>query len=303
MSQRDDERFHLDERFIDGAEEDDEHENKLDKRRKEFDILSNVLGKRVRSTLLDEASQKIIRPFSRFDPTDPTHIQWMEEQKKLQNPEFEDEGRPVATSSAKAEETARQTEFAHMDPKFVEELKQKSSKTPGENGFSFLSSIGRPDVTPPQEKLPKISLNNVPALNGMTSLISSTSAKTAKSDEDPTSWLKDVLDSGHLTDEQKEHPIFSVHMNLPEIHSVVSSFMRVKVSASTPQASKKWKEMREKFVNSYKSRRKAAVKNLREKEAKPWLTDSKSKDGARKSIEPTHKQPQTNRKRKRRTGP
>ncbi|KAI1733342.1 hypothetical protein Ddc_02269 [Ditylenchus destructor] len=206
----------------------------------------------------------------------------------------------VPTSSAKAEVTARQTEFAHMDPKFVQELKQKRSKTPGENGFSFLKSIGRPDVTPPQEKRSKISLD-APGLNGITSLTSSTSAETAKPSEDPYSWLKEVLDSGHLTDEQKEHPIFSVHMNMPEIHSVISSFMRVKVSANTPLASNKWKEMREKFVNSYKSRRKTAVKNLREKEAKPWLTNSK--DGAKKSTVPSHQQPQTSRKRQRSKGP
>uniref|UniRef100_A0A0M3JB66 Uncharacterized protein n=1 Tax=Anisakis simplex TaxID=6269 RepID=A0A0M3JB66_ANISI len=86
-----DERFRMNEKFLDedktNEEEVDGEAMELAKEKKtEFEILSKVLGRTIRSTKLNEnavASSQKKAPFLRFDPDNPAHVKWLNEQQQL----------------------------------------------------------------------------------------------------------------------------------------------------------------------------------------------------------------------------
>jgi hypothetical protein len=100
-----DERFRVDQRFLDDNDESDSSENEeqakmTTEKNKEFAILSKVLGKQIESSISEDSKKKAnkaapVCPFRRFDPANPEHMAWLRSTQKKDELEKETESDEV----------------------------------------------------------------------------------------------------------------------------------------------------------------------------------------------------------------
>ncbi|CAI2350122.1 unnamed protein product [Caenorhabditis sp. 36 PRJEB53466] len=172
-----DPRFKLDDKFAESDSDDQEMDEERKEMKKEKDknreLLSRILGKTVEEkkpklTTTSDASGALLkaRPFTRFDPENPEHLEWMRAFEASKNPKKleksahsegeknESDGEKEEEEDEKSDEEFEKTEiFFKMDEQFSNELKkQKEAGDSASNGFSFLSSIGRNYEPEPEEK-------------------------------------------------------------------------------------------------------------------------------------------------------
>lgn len=175
-----DPRFKLDDKFAESDSDEDgnmeqsseKQEMKLEKD-KNRELLSKILGKSVEEKKPNtiESSTLKARPFTRFDPENPEHLEWMKAFEASKNPQKvkkteestnsdedgngSDEGDEDSTEKKKEEVVEKDEEsgdesfekaeiFFKMDDAFSAEMKErKDGDDPSTGGFSFLSMIGR----------------------------------------------------------------------------------------------------------------------------------------------------------------
>ncbi|CEF69407.1 Hypothetical protein SRAE_2000405600 [Strongyloides ratti] len=130
-----DERFHLDSKFLENGDEESEDEEDDD----DHDIKHK------------ESKKDLVRPFNKYDPTNPTHIEWMKKYKAKiglteETSVNEEEKKQVE------EKIVVEGQYFKVDDALKNEIYGNSSS------FSFLSSIGRPEekavvIQKPQEQI------------------------------------------------------------------------------------------------------------------------------------------------------
>uniref|UniRef100_A0A8R1HLE2 Nucleolar protein 8 n=1 Tax=Caenorhabditis japonica TaxID=281687 RepID=A0A8R1HLE2_CAEJA len=178
-----DPRFKLDDKFAESDSDDDggnaegsaekaEMKQEKDKHR---ELLSRILGKTVEEKKPKTSSETLLkaRPFTRFDPENPEHLEWMKAFEAAKNPKKtpvvaessgksdgdDSEGEGVEKEKDEEEEEKEEKSddefekaeiFFKMDEQFAVEMKERKEEPTGAAGFSFLSSIGRKYEEPPE---------------------------------------------------------------------------------------------------------------------------------------------------------
>uniref|UniRef100_A0A0N4Z592 NUC153 domain-containing protein n=1 Tax=Parastrongyloides trichosuri TaxID=131310 RepID=A0A0N4Z592_PARTI len=113
-----DERFRMDKNFLDDEEE--------------SEVEMEVDGDDIRHK---EKKSDLVRPFIKYDPSNPSHVEWMKKYKSKVAPKTGDK---EEENKMKDEKIVVEGQFFKVDDSLKNELNTASS-------FSFLQSIGRPE--------------------------------------------------------------------------------------------------------------------------------------------------------------
>ncbi|CAO4374342.1 unnamed protein product [Caenorhabditis nigoni] len=182
-----DPRFKLDDKFAESDSDDDmngeetaeKQEMQLEKD-KNRELLSKILGKSVEEKKPKTAESATLkaRPFTRFDPENPEHVEWMKQFDAAKNPQKsskksadveekpqdsedndDDEEKGKDAEQKEDDEESGNEEFEKaeiyfkMDETFSAEMKgRKETGEPSSGGFSFLSMMGRTYDKDPEEE-------------------------------------------------------------------------------------------------------------------------------------------------------
>uniref|UniRef100_A0AC35U9J5 NUC153 domain-containing protein n=1 Tax=Rhabditophanes sp. KR3021 TaxID=114890 RepID=A0AC35U9J5_9BILA len=119
-----DDRFQLDDKFLDDEDDDEEEELNPDE----------TYGEKFENK---NKKYEMIRPFSKFDPTNKEHVEWMAAYKTKVAPKEEE-------VLDKVDKIVVEGTYYAVNANLKDELMTKESDAP----FSFLASIGRPEDTP-----------------------------------------------------------------------------------------------------------------------------------------------------------
>jgi hypothetical protein len=141
-----DNRFQLDKTFLDEDEKEEEAEiQHAQEKERQLRLLSMVVGRDVKARQETKVKKSNIRPFQRFDPENPEHVQWMKNFSKEQklDTEIEDEkekneeeAEPSTAETAKPIVDERR--FYSIDQDFAAELRAKLVSGQKET-FSFFT--------------------------------------------------------------------------------------------------------------------------------------------------------------------
>ncbi|CAD5220849.1 unnamed protein product [Bursaphelenchus xylophilus] len=260
-----DERFKVDERFLEGSVDEIDKETgemtSLAEKKSQFAILSSVLGHEVSSLLTSKKKVKnnVVRPFQRFDPDNPNHVEWMETQKqhvKVQNKpliDAEQFNREVDKEVTKVVEG----HFYEMDQDFAKELHKNLNEKKSGEAFSFLSLIGRSSN---EEEKPDVSIFD--------KLL-----HAEKTEETPKIEKITPLNDNVNASDIIEKPFFFIYPFDEGSKKVLNTFRRQQDMAKVKQA---WQTHRDKTEVFYKSLVKTNWR-LKEKEKKQHLRNKHAK--------------------------
>uniref|UniRef100_A0A915AUJ6 Uncharacterized protein n=1 Tax=Parascaris univalens TaxID=6257 RepID=A0A915AUJ6_PARUN len=278
-----DERFRLSEKFLEDGDQDEEGDEEVEagkERRATLAILSKVLGKSIRTTKSTGSGIHFKRaaPFSRFDPDDEDHLQWLNERKQHNKPQgsSEREGKGHEGKDCqrigRGDEERRKVEestvvggyYFEVDKNFAESLKKKlnveDSSSEPINGFSFLGSIGRNQSVEDgglEEKLMGSSkkhpvYSKEVSVRGMDEEHRSEEGRPEKKLK-RAEGLSTAPDSGCF--------LFVTHSD-HDIWKVVDNFRRKR---SVEAIGKRWSYIRTSIIKVYKGQRKQALKRQKER--------------------------------------
>uniref|UniRef100_A0A0N5B4G6 NUC153 domain-containing protein n=1 Tax=Strongyloides papillosus TaxID=174720 RepID=A0A0N5B4G6_STREA len=218
-----DERFHLDSKFLedDDQEEDEEVEEE---------------GGEIKHK---ERKKDLVRPFNRYDPTNPVHVEWMKKYK-------EKSGFVEAKSSNEEEHKNEPEKIVVEGQYFKVDDALKNELCGGSSSFSFLSSIGRPEEKPAivVEK-PQNQENTTEPVN-------------KKKKEAPKSVPKPMLNSIVIKK-------FFINPNTNEFRSIIANFRRTQKEENIKNA---FKKAQPKLSLCYQSAKKNAKRRLKDNDRK-----------------------------------
>ena len=123
-----DDRFKLDDTFLDEKDQVDEDEFEMEQEKeRQLRLLSMVVGRDIPVKHSTTKAQTTAMPFQRFDPFNPEHIAWMKTQKNNE-PEVEDAPKPESKEVEKPAPIIDERRFFSIDQDFVDELRAKIGK-------------------------------------------------------------------------------------------------------------------------------------------------------------------------------
>ena len=124
-----DDRFKLDNTFLDEKEKVDEDEFEMEQEKeRQLRLLSMVVGRDIPVKHSATKAQAAAMPFQRFDPFNPEHIAWMKAQKKNEH-EVEDLPKSELKEVEKPIPIVDERRFFSIDEDFVNELRAKIGET------------------------------------------------------------------------------------------------------------------------------------------------------------------------------
>uniref|UniRef100_A0AC34FNU0 Uncharacterized protein n=1 Tax=Panagrolaimus sp. ES5 TaxID=591445 RepID=A0AC34FNU0_9BILA len=141
-----DNRFQLDKSFLDDneKEEDGEIQHAQEKER-QLRLLSMVVGRDVKARQETIIKKSNVRPFQRFDPENPEHVEWMKNFSKEQKLDIEDEDEKKIDDEQQEQSTTESAKpivderrFYSIDQDFAAELRAKLVSGQKET-FSFFN--------------------------------------------------------------------------------------------------------------------------------------------------------------------
>uniref|UniRef100_A0A914DJP2 Nucleolar protein 8 n=1 Tax=Acrobeloides nanus TaxID=290746 RepID=A0A914DJP2_9BILA len=261
-----DERFRVDQRFLDDNESDssenEEQAKMTTEKNKEFAILSKVLGKQIESSISEDSKKKAnkaapVCPFRRFDPANPEHMAWLRSTQKKDELEKEtesdeDETKPEINGKVIPDSTT----FYEIKREFAQDLKKKlaGEVRNQDEGFSFLRMIGREPCTTSSTSKDDQFDSPVQPLK-----------KKLKHDPMESNTATPLLSSDVISTSLK--PWFFLTADDQELKDLVTNFKRTQ---SLDKISARWKKAREEFIKTYKKQRKVKLRELRKAEVEQF---------------------------------
>uniref|UniRef100_A0A0K0E2P9 NUC153 domain-containing protein n=1 Tax=Strongyloides stercoralis TaxID=6248 RepID=A0A0K0E2P9_STRER len=217
-----DERFHLDSKFLENNDRESEEED-------DDDDDEDIKHK--------ESKKDLVRPFNKYDPTNPVHVEWMKK--------YKEKNGLIDKSDLNEKEKQHVEEKIIVEGQFFKVDNALKDELYG-NSFSFLSSIGRPEEKPivvpkPQEEnKPKECLNK-------------------KKKEQPKILNKPKLNSIVIKK-------FFINPNTNEFQSIIANFRRTQKEENIKNA---FKKAQPKLNLCYQSIKKNTKRKLKDNNRKP----------------------------------
>uniref|UniRef100_A0A0K0FDR7 Uncharacterized protein n=1 Tax=Strongyloides venezuelensis TaxID=75913 RepID=A0A0K0FDR7_STRVS len=221
-----DERFHLDSKFL---EDDDQEEDE--------EVEEEGGGGEIRHK---ERKKDLVRPFNRYDPTNPAHVEWMKK--------YKEKSGFVEGKSSNEEEHKNEPEKIVVEGQYFKvDDALKNELCGGSSSFSFLSSIGRP------EEKAEIVVVEKPQTQENT-----TEPPKKKKKEAPKPTPKPILNSIVVKK-------FFINPDTKEFRSIIANFRRTQKEENIKNA---FKKAQPKLSLCYQSVKKNAKRRLKDNDRK-----------------------------------
>ncbi|GMT24303.1 hypothetical protein PFISCL1PPCAC_15600, partial [Pristionchus fissidentatus] len=237
-----DNRFKLNDKFAESEDDEKDDEELVGEKEGALSVLAKVLGKEIKRQKLKRRVNA--RPFTRFDPDNEEHVQWMKENMPSNRLPLNRTWSPLPSSpwTKPAPRTIHSLHpytcrFFEMGGDFARELKDKMMGKK-EEPFFFLSSIGRNELAEERNE---------------------EDVEQKEEIMEKKKIMKDVVNDPMGFESPSMGFFFDVFAL--GARSVVANFRRTQ---SIDKVKEKWSAQRESIVKAYKNQRRFAVKNSKD---------------------------------------